>query len=709
MTLPSTITLASLAPHPLWVAWQVENRPDGKPTKVPYAPNGGKAMADKPSTWGSRPAAEKRAASLPKPYGLGGVGIEFTALGDGRSTAGIDLDTCRDPASGRIEAWAEDVAGTFDSYTEVSPSQTGTKIFFSFDTAAWTELRPTLGSAKAGKQFKQGGGDHPKAIELHLGNRYFAVTDAILSGSRPELRHVTTSTILELLRITGPAFAQATAKASSKPTSNGSDGSRSAKAMKVGCQAVRDGADKAGMARAIEQHPDTRDWFLEKGLAGGGRELERIWEKANATRTISVGWLSQCLRSDNGAPMPVLANALLALREDSALNQLFTYDEMQRVAILSAPVPGIILQHGEQFQPRPVTDIDVSQLQERLQLSGLARIGKDTTHQAVDARAAERGFHPVRNYLKELSWDGVCRISEWLHTYLGVENNEYSKNIGSMFLISMVARIFQPGCKVDYMLVLEGPQGHKKSSAVRTLAGEWFSDALPDIRAGKDVSAHLNGRWLIEVAEMSALDKAEAAALKAFITRTTERYRPSYGRKEVIEPRQCCFVGTTNKAAYLRDETGGRRFWPVRVGSIDIPGLAGVRGQLFAEAVERYNEGKAWWPDAAFERNYIAPEQDARYESDAWEDTIATWANTLQDSPTLAPRCTVLQVAKSALEFQSQKLGTSDQRRIAAALERLGWCQGKRTGAGRWFEPGPVAVEAKRVRDAERGAESVSQ
>ena len=411
-----------------------------------------------------------------------------------------------------------------------------------------------------------------------------------------------------------------------------------------------------------------------------GQQRPRVIElnTKRATRRLAKpsgddpAWLADCVLGETGKPLAVLANALAVLRTE--MPDAFAYDEM-----LCAPLLMQALEDEPGSTPRPVTDVDVGVLQERLQHLGLKRLSKDVVHQAVDVRAHECRFHPVQDYLTGLHWDGTPRLANLFPDYFGAEATAYSKTIGPMFLVSMVARILKPGCKADYMVVLEGPQGTLKSTACSILGADWFSDNLPDITAGKDASQHLRGKWLIEVSEMHAMGKAEATQLKGFITRTHERYRPSYGRKEVIEPRQCIFVGTTNRDSYLRDETGGRRFWPITTGTIDTAALARDRHQLFAEAVMRFHANERWWPDKDFERQHIVPEQAARYEGDAWEDSISSYLDT-QD------KVTVGQVAREALFIETPRIGTAEQRRVAAALERLGWKRAKKDWQGkRWW------------------------
>ncbi|MFB9979448.1 VapE domain-containing protein [Mesorhizobium kowhaii] len=378
-------------------------------------------------------------------------------------------------------------------------------------------------------------------------------------------------------------------------------------------------------------------------------------------RGTSPAWLDDCILRPNGAPFPILANALIGLR--AMMPDAFAYDEMLCMTVLRRP-----LDEDPSFQVQPITDSDISIVQDRLQHAGLSQLSRDVVYQAVTHRAHECRFHPIRDWLDSLEWDGTERLPSLFPVYLGADASAYTAAIGRMFLISMVARIYRPGCKADHLPVLEGKQGTMKSSACRVLGGEWFSDALPDISTGKEASQHLRGKWLIEVAEMHAMGKAEATMLKSFISRDTERYRPSYGRAEVMEPRQCIFVGTTNQSAYLRDPTGGRRFWPVKTGRIDVDALASDRDHLFAEAVARFHRNEPWWPNKDFEAKHIAPEQEARYEGDTWEETIRDF---------IATRSKVLvgEIAKEALHFETSRIGRADQNRIIAVLEQIGWAR----------------------------------
>jgi len=398
----------------------------------------------------------------------------------------------------------------------------------------------------------------------------------------------------------------------------------------------------------------------------------------------SGDWYSRCIAGSDGRTLSNLSNTLLALREDSTWRGVFTFDAMLGSAMLAQQSPA---GRGDQQYPRPIIDEDITSIREWLQLAGLPHVSTETAHQAVELVAREHSFHPVREYLDSLKWDGRERLDRWLTDCLGVAKTEYAMAVGRMFPIGMVARIYQPGCQADYMLILEGKQGLKKSTSCRVLAGEWFSDSLVENVASKDAALHLRGKWLVEIAELHTFNRSETAALKAFITRREDIVRPPYGRKEVRCLRQNLFIGTTNKGVYLQDSTGARRFWPVLTADIDVEHLASLRDQIFAEAVVCYRRGERWWPDADFEMANMIPEQEARFEGDAWESLIAEYLARKPNTNLQHPhgRVTVLDVAQNAIGLDKRDIGTGENRRISAILERLGWHRGKRTEAHRWW------------------------
>ena len=330
---------------------------------------------------------------------------------------------------------------------------------------------------------------------------------------------------------------------------------------------------------------------LDKQMAELRRRLNTTGDLSH--RAIRPAW-SHKLRLDlAGQPERNEANVITALSCDEAFAGAIVFDAFRQEIVVTRPLPWDA--SGEPA-PRPWTDSDDVRAAEWLQRREL-NVTPMTVSRSVSAVAREITVHPVRDHLGALAWDGVPRIETWVCRYLGAEDTAFNRSVGALWLISAVARIFRPGVKADHMLVLEGPQGARKSTALKILAGEdWFTDELPDL-GSKDAAMHMQGVWIIEIAELDAIGKAEVSRIKAFLTRTTDRFRPPYGRYTIEVPRQCVFAGTVNPDTYLRDETGNRRFWPVRCGTIDIDALARDRDQLWAEAVARFRAGAIWWMD----------------------------------------------------------------------------------------------------------------
>lgn len=383
-------------------------------------------------------------------------------------------------------------------------------------------------------------------------------------------------------------------------------------------------------------------------------------------RPSGPAWRTKCQLDAKGKPIPNLFNCCIALTEDPAFAGKLAFDDMQRMAV---------------FDGKRAEDEVLISIHHTVQELGLLRVSFATVEEAVRHVSYVNKVHPLRDWLDGLVWDGDLRLADWLHAYLGTQSDEYTKAIGTMFLISMVKRIYEPGCQCDYMLVLEGPQGILKSQACRVLGGDYYSDNLPDL--GSDhirVSMHLRGKWLIEAAELASLmsRRVEAARLKSFLTTQVEQFTAKHARAETTEPRQCVFVGTTNDSEWNRDDTGGRRYWPVLCGVIKLDELRADREQLFAEAVDAYRRGAQSYPDRKFEEDHIKPVQDTRQWHDAWEQPVADWLAGKS-------KVTISDVAVGALAFLPSRLSESDQKRVSKVLRNLGW-HPERSKTERWWE-----------------------
>ncbi len=306
---------------------------------------------------------------------------------------------------------------------------------------------------------------------------------------------------------------------------------------------------------------------------------------------------------------------------------------------------------------------------------------------ALQVVASHSTFHPVRDYLETLTWDGNERIPNFFEDFCGSVRDNYHIAVARSLFVSAVARIFKPGCKVDTMVILESPQGKGKSQLWLTLFGEWCSEVTASLN-DKDFYSGMRGYWCLDFAELDAFSRAEATQIKRILTSQSDNYRPHYGRMSRAFPRQCVFVGGTNRDDWHTDATGARRFLPIKITEqIDITGVGYARDQLWAEAVIRFRQGETWWeiPDAE-------AHQESIYSGDPWEQPVIEYMDDIKNAvgagmPGVSMETTTSDVLTMCLKIDKGRQTRSDEMRAGAILRRHGWVKVRRGGRNIYIPP----------------------
>ena len=320
--------------------------------------------------------------------------------------------------------------------------------------------------------------------------------------------------------------------------------------------------------------------------------------------------------------------------------------------------------------PRPWdADLDPINLMVYLQSTfQFHELSCNTVREAVSSYASKRIKNEPCDWVKTLRWDGCDRISDFFTIFFGVEKNPYSEAVSKNFWVAIMARLFNPGCQVDEMVILEGAQGSFKSSALEIIGGRYYSLANGSVDS-KDFMQGLWGRMIVEIAELEGFNRAEERAIKKAITGRSDVFRAPYEREVREHRRSCVLVGTTNEADYLKDHTGARRFWPLKVDYINRDLLKAERNQLFAEAYMRYARGDSWHETP---KDITLNEQEARRETDEWENDIRGYAKNRDF-------IIISELALKALGIELAQLSTFEQRRIKRILKTIGWAASNRS------------------------------
>ena len=430
--------------------------------------------------------------------------------------------------------------------------------------------------------------------------------------------------------------------------------SRSEAVFRVSCDLVRAGCvDELISATLLNPSYGISASILEKRRPEDyvARQIMSAREKCGDTWPDGI--------NSKGKPARTYANTLIAIQR---LELSTTYDSFHKRKY----VGGLALQayQGE------FSDNTAVHLRRIILREFGFDAGKDHVHEALHALCLEHQFHPVMTYLDNLNWDGIERLPTFLIRYMGAEDTPLNRAIGKILLVAAVRRIRQPGTKFDFIVVLEGPQGSGKSSVISILAGrENFSDQNILALDPKAQMEAIEGVWIYELSELEGLSKAETGKIKAFASRSEDRNRPAYARLRESHPRETIFVGTTNDDHYLTDQTGNRRFWPVRTGKIDLEMLARDRDLLWAEAAAIEAGGASillprdLWIAAA-------RQQEERMVDDGWFDMLAA---VVGERAGLKRRVTSSYLLSHIIGIPKERQTPAAAKRVMGIMRRLGW------------------------------------
>lgn len=428
------------------------------------------------------------------------------------------------------------------------------------------------------------------------------------------------------------------------------------------------------------------------GLAAFRRGLDQGHALANDRDA----WRRGLLVGENEKPQQCVANIMHVLLAHPDMQGVLVYDERLQNFKFAKPAP------WQREASDQLTNSDPGAC--CAWVSKLVGVGFGPA-QVLEAFAAVKprvlNYDPVAYYLRNVVWDGVTRIDTWLVEYAGCENTAWARAIGRKTLIAAVARALKPGCKVDTVLVLEGAQGRQKSTLIKSLCPQetWFAE-YDGALSGKDkdaVQSMASGPWIIELGELSGLNRSEVNVVKQFVSRAVDRFRPPYGRVTQEFPRKTVFIASTNDSEYLQDRTGNRRWWPVEAGVCDPVGAVAVRDQLWAEAVHAFGKGEPWWLTDAALVEESKRQQDQRLQSDPWDEELGVFLESRNTPVTMRE---LLQV----LGLPGASANSREVKRLHGVLRMAGWRQGvKERGASGntryWHPPDRVLTfeEAARI------------